>query len=60
MRRFVQITLMSLVAASLSGCSTISSTWNNWFGDAKSRPAALEVLTGPATGRVLWSDTGSD
>lgn len=47
--------LISLLAASLSGCSTISSTWNSWFGDSKNKPAALEVLSGPATGRVVWS-----
>lgn len=60
MKRLVQITLISLAAASLSGCSTISSTWNNWFGSDKDKPAALETLSGPATGRVLWSAKGND
>jgi outer membrane assembly lipoprotein YfgL len=60
MKRFVQITLISLAAASLSGCSTISSTWNSWFGSDKDKPAALETLSGPATGRVLWSSKGND
>jgi len=60
MKRLVQITLISLAAASLSGCSTISSTWNNWFGSDKDKPAALETLSGPATGRVLWSTKGND
>ncbi|MFG6433235.1 outer membrane protein assembly factor BamB [Roseateles sp. LYH14W] len=60
MKRLVQITLIALAAASLSGCSTVTSTWNNWFGDAKSRPAVLEVLTGPAAGRVVWSAKGDD
>ena len=27
--------LISLAAASLTGCSTISSTWNSWFGSEK-------------------------
>lgn len=48
--------LISLVAASLSGCSV----WNSWFGDAKSRPAPLETLSGPATGRVVWSSRGEN
>jgi len=52
--------LISLLAASLSGCSTISSTWNSWFGDAKNKPAALETLSGPATGRVVWSAKGDN
>lgn len=52
--------LISLVAASLSGCSTISSTWNSWFGDDKSKPAALETLSGPASGRVVWSAKGDN
>lgn len=60
MKRLVQITLISLAAASLSGCSTISNTWNNWFGDAKNKPAVLETLTGPASGRVVWSTKGDD
>ena len=60
MKRLVQITLISLAAASLSGCSTISSTWNSWFGSDKDKPAALETLSGPATGRLLWSSRGND
>jgi len=60
MKRLVQTTLIALAAASLSGCSTISSTWNNWFGDAKTKPAALEVLSGPAAGRVAWSVKSND
>jgi len=60
MKRLVQITLISLAAASLSGCSTISNTWNSWFGDAKNKPAVLETLSGPASGRVLWSAKGDD
>ena len=43
--------LISLLAASLSGCSTISSTWNSWFGSEKTKPAVLETLSGPATGQ---------
>lgn len=50
-----RVLLISLVAASLSGCSTISSTWNSWFGDDKTKPAALEALTGPASGRIAWN-----
>lgn len=57
MRRAV---LISLLAASLAGCSTISSTWNSWFGSDKNKPAPLEALSGPATGRVLWSAKGED
>ncbi|RZL37190.1 MAG: outer membrane protein assembly factor BamB [Rubrivivax sp.] len=60
MKRLVQITLISLAAASLSGCSTLSSTWNSWFGDAKNKPAVLETLSGPASGRVAWSSKGDD
>ncbi|MFG6462774.1 outer membrane protein assembly factor BamB [Roseateles sp. DXS20W] len=60
MKRLVHVTLISLAAATLSGCSTISNTWNNWFGDAKNKPAVLEALTGPATGRVVWSSKGDD
>ena len=52
--------LISLLAASLSGCSTISSTWNNWFGDEKSKPAPLETLSGPASGRIVWSAKGDN
>ncbi|MFG6414663.1 PQQ-binding-like beta-propeller repeat protein [Roseateles sp. DC23W] len=58
MKRLVQISLIALAATSLSGCSTISSTWNSWFGDAKTQPAKLETLSGPATGRVVWSGKG--
>ena len=50
--------LISLLAASLSGCSTISSTWNSWFGNDKNKPAVLETLSGPATGRIVWSSKG--
>lgn len=57
MRRAV---LISFLAASLAGCSTISSTWNSWFGDDKNKPAALESLSGPATGRIVWSSKGAD
>lgn len=53
MKRFV---LISLVAASLSGCSV----WNSWFGDEKTKPAALETLSGPASGRVAWSAKGDN
>lgn len=60
MKRAVLITAVALAAASLSGCSTLSSTWNSWFGDDKNKPAALEVLSGPATGRVVWSSKGED
>lgn len=60
MKRLVQITLISLLTASLSGCSTISSTWNSWFGSDKGKPAALEALSGPATGRVVWSARGDN
>jgi len=60
MKRLVQISLISLAAASLSGCSTISSTWNSWFGSDKDKPAALEALSGPASGRVAWSAKGDN
>lgn len=60
MKRLVQLTLISLAVASLSGCSTISNTWNSWFGDAKNKPAVLETLSGPASGRVVWSAKGDD
>jgi len=53
-----RVVLSVLAAASLAGCSTISSTWNNWFGDDKNKPAALESLSGAPTGRVLWSTRG--
>ncbi|MBI3346018.1 MAG: outer membrane protein assembly factor BamB [Burkholderiales bacterium] len=52
--------LISLLAASLSGCSSVSSVWNSWFGDAKTKPAALETLSGPASGRVVWSAKGDN
>jgi outer membrane assembly lipoprotein YfgL len=52
--------LVASLSASLSGCSTVSSTWNSWFGDDKNKPAALEVLSGPATGRTVWSSKGDD
>lgn len=52
--------LISLLAVSLSGCSTISSTWNSWFGSDKGKPAALETLSGPATGRIVWSAKGDN
>lgn len=55
-----RVVLISLLAASLSGCSTISSTWNSWFGDEKNKPAALESLSGPASGRIVWSNKGGD
>lgn len=48
--------LISLLAASLSGCSV----WNSWFGNDKNKPAALEALSGPATGRLLWSAKGDN
>lgn len=54
MKRLAQIALITAAAASLSGCSL----WNSWFGDAKNKPAALEALSGPATGRVVWSAKG--
>ena len=53
-----RVLLISLLAASLSGCSTISSTWNSWFGNDKNKPEPLEQLTGPATGRVIWNAKG--
>lgn len=55
-----RIALISLLAAALTGCSTISSTWNSWFGDDKNKPAPLEALSGPATGRIVWSAKGGD
>lgn len=54
MKRAVLIPLAAVLAASLSGCSV----WNSWFGDAKNKPAVLETLSGPATGRVVWSSKG--
>jgi outer membrane protein assembly factor BamB len=55
-----RVALIALVAASLTGCSTISSTWNSWFGGEKDKPAALEALSGPATGRIVWSAKGDN
>lgn len=59
--------LISVLAASLAGCSALSSTvssvgsvWNSWFGSEKAKPAALEALSGPATGRIAWSTKGDD
>lgn len=52
--------LISLLAASLSGCSTITSTWNSWFGNDKTKPATLETLSGPAAGRIVWSAKGDN
>lgn len=57
MRRAV---LISMLAGSLAGCSTVSSTWNSWFGDDKNKPAALETLSGPASGRIVWSAKGDN
>ncbi|CAM3872612.1 outer membrane protein assembly factor BamB [Roseateles saccharophilus] len=51
-----RVVLISLLAASLSGCSV----WNSWFGDSKNKPAVLETLTGSATGRVVWSSKGDN
>jgi outer membrane protein assembly factor BamB len=59
-KRALLISAVALAAASLSGCSTVTSTWNSWFGDAKTMPAVLEVLSGPATGRVVWSSKGDN
>ncbi|MGQ3052491.1 MAG: PQQ-binding-like beta-propeller repeat protein [Roseateles sp.] len=62
-----RVLLISLLAASLAGCSTLNSTvgsvgslWNSWFGSDKAKPAALETLSGPATGRIVWSAQGDD
>jgi outer membrane assembly lipoprotein YfgL len=60
MKRLASIALISLAAASLSGCSTVSSVWNSWFGSDKGKPAALETLSGPATGRVAWNAKGDN
>lgn len=54
MKRLAQVALISLAAASLSGCSL----WNSWFGDEKTKPATLETLSGPATGRIAWTVKG--
>lgn len=42
--------LTALLATTLAGCSL--------FGSDKPKPAALETLTGPATGRIVWSSKG--
>ncbi|KQV60416.1 outer membrane protein assembly factor BamB [Pelomonas sp. Root1217] len=55
-----RVALISLLAASLTGCSTISSTWTSWFGSEKDKPAALETLSGPASGRIIWSARGDN
>ncbi|WP_457443353.1 outer membrane protein assembly factor BamB [Roseateles sp. P5_E4] len=55
-----RVALISLLAASLTGCSTISSTWTSWFGSEKDKPAALETLSGPASGRIVWSAKGDN
>jgi len=52
--------LISVLASSLAGCSTISSTWNSWFGNDKNKPAVLETLSGPASGRIVWSAKGDN
>jgi len=52
--------LISALTVSLAGCSTISSTWNSWFGGDKNKPAVLETLSGPATGRIVWSAKGDN
>ncbi len=59
-RRVLTSALVLALSASLAGCSTISSTWNSWFGDDKNKPAALETLSGPATGRIVWSSKGDN
>ena len=59
-RRVLTSALVIALSASLAGCSTISSTWNSWFGDDKNKPAALEALSGPATGRIVWSSKGDN
>ena len=59
-RRVLTSALVIALSASLAGCSTISSTWNSWFGDDKNKPAALETLSGPATGRIVWSSKGDN
>ncbi|MCE4536079.1 outer membrane protein assembly factor BamB [Pelomonas sp. P7] len=57
MKRAVLTSLLAAVlASSLSGCSV----WNSWFGDDKNKPAPLETLSGPASGRVLWSAKGDN
>jgi outer membrane assembly lipoprotein YfgL len=57
MKRAVLTSLLAAaLASSLSGCSV----WNSWFGDDKNKPAPLETLDGPATGRVLWSAKGDN
>lgn len=58
-KRLASIALISM-AASLSGCSTVGNVWNSWFGDDKNKPAALEPLSGPASGRLVWSAKGDD
>ncbi|RZJ07694.1 MAG: outer membrane protein assembly factor BamB, partial [Rubrivivax sp.] len=50
--------LITALAASLSGCSTVTGWWNSWFGGEKSKPATLEPLSGGATGRIAWSTKG--
>ncbi|PTT74898.1 outer membrane protein assembly factor BamB, partial [Pelomonas sp. HMWF004] len=54
MKRLAQVALISLAAGSLSGCSL----WNSWFGDEKTKPATLETLSGPTTGRIAWTVKG--
>jgi outer membrane assembly lipoprotein YfgL len=56
MKRLVSLTLIAVASAALSGCSV----WNSWFGDDKTRPAPLETLSGPATGRIAWTAKGDD
>lgn len=56
MKRLVSLTLIAVAAAALSGCSV----WNSWFGDDKTQPAPLETLSGPATGRIVWTAKGDD
>lgn len=55
-----RVLLISVLASSLAGCSTISSTWNSWFGNDKNKPAVLETLSGPASGRIVWSAKGDN
>ncbi len=54
MKRAVLISLLAASTLTLSGCSI----WNRWFGDDKNKPAPLEQLSGPASGRVAWSAKG--
>ena len=45
----------ALAAASLAGCSTITSTYNSMFGAEKPKPKEFEPIVAPITVRPAWN-----